>query len=211
MADCSTYCRPYSRSAQPEYWQKDTNWLPKLFYIPKEDQIQVISRKPLLANIPLNYNDLDEQFITISRDIKVELLDETISIDRRFRQLVSLIEQSKYIMSLEFGWDEENAQPTDPEIWKTAIKFLIHYAADIMEDSERILELPEINPCKDGTIDLSWRTSRARMLINFKRSEHGILAYYYGDFYKNERPVKGWVNTDTVDIYLSMWMRNLAD
>lgn len=146
-----------------------------------------------------------------TKDIEIILLDEIIRIDSSFKHLADLIEHSKYMLSLEPGWNEENALAINPEIWKVAVKFLIQCAADIYDNDDRIINEPEINPCKDGSIDLSWRTSRVRLLINFRKSEEGIRAYYYGDFYKNEQPVKGWISPGSADNFLSMWMKNLAE
>ncbi|MBN1197967.1 MAG: hypothetical protein JXA23_01355 [Bacteroidales bacterium] len=202
---------PYSRVSHGEHKQMPSYWLLQPGYNPEKDQIKVLTGKSLFSDVQLQYTDQYVDLELTTEDLEITLLNEIIPVKWKLRQLAGLIEHSKHMLSLEPGWDEENAQPIDPEIWKAAVKFLMLYATEILEDSERILELPEINPCKDGTVDLSWRTSRARLLINLRKSEDVILAFYYGDFYKNVRPIKGWVNTDNVDLYLSMWMRNLAE
>jgi hypothetical protein len=204
------YCEPYSQPLPSGYWISLSHGITQQNYNPVKDKIKVISGKSLPSGIHLQSHRKYEEFEGIRTDIVIELVDEHINISEPFGRLAKVIEQSKFFLDLEPGWDEENALTIDPEVWKTAIKFLIHYSIDIFKNIDRLIEEPEISPCKDGTIDLSWRTSRSRMLINFRKSEDGIRAYYYGDFYNNKQPIKGWVNTNTVDIYLSMWMRNLA-
>ena len=143
---------------------------------------------------------------------EIKLQNEIILVKSNFKHIVNLIEYSKYILSLESGWDDENAIVIDPEVWKVACKFIIQYVTDIYENYDRIIDEPEINPCKDGTIDLSWRNSRVRLLINFKRSGNEIRQYYYGDFYKkDEKTIKGWSNTNVIDPSLLMWMKNMTE
>jgi hypothetical protein len=147
----------------------------------------------------------------INRDFEIKLQDEIIEVKSNFRHLMNLIERSKYILSLESGWDEENALVIDKEIWKVTCKFIIQYTTEIYENYNKIINEPEINPCRDGTIDLSWRSSQNRLLINLRYSENVIRAYYYGDFYKDKKSIKGWINTNVIDPSFLLWMKNMTD
>lgn len=211
MANCSICYAPYSRTSPEEYWEKGASWLFQPWYNTEKDQIKVIAGKSLLTKIPVNYNAMNVEFISFGQVINVDLQDEIISVDRKLKQLASLIEDSKYLLSLKAGWDEENARPVDPDIWKSAAKFLIQCAADIFDSTDRVIEMPEINPCKDGSIDLSWRTKKARMLINFRKENNLIMAYYYGDFYRNKNAFKGSVSAEVVEPWVRMWMMNLTE
>lgn len=210
MANCSIYCEPYSRKSRNDGWTFLYHGELQQSFNPEKDQIKVLSGKLLLSGIQLQYAVQCDEFVVNTKDFEIELEDEIIPVKWNFRRLADLIEHSKYMLLLGPGWDEENALAIDPEIWKVAVKFLIQCATDIFENHDRIIEEPEINPCKDGTIDLSWRTSRVRLLINFRHSAEGVRAYYYGDFYQSKQPIKGWINADSTDNFLSLWMKNLA-
>jgi hypothetical protein len=119
------------------------------------------------------------------------------------------IEEAKYMLKLEEGWDEDNAHPIASETFEAMSTFLKLYDHCISKPTLQ-LAVPEINPCSNGSIDLSWRTEKARMLINI-RSENGIyLGYYYGDWYNNLNPIKGNVPVDKVFDYLASWMKFLV-
>jgi len=118
-----------------------------------------------------------------------------------------LIEQSRYILTLEEGWDEEDALPVNKAIWENATSFLRAYAKYINQHYDFSFELPEINPLRDGSIDLEWRTSKGRLLINFnEKNPHE--ASFYGDRYADEDSIKGNVDVKEVKEHLAIWMKN---
>jgi hypothetical protein len=118
-----------------------------------------------------------------------------------------LIEQSKYILTLKEGWDEEDALPIDKAIWENATSFLSAYVKYVHQHCGVPLELPEINPVRDGSIDLEWRTSRGRLLINFNK-KNPQEASFYGDRYADEDSIKGNVGIKEVKEHLAIWMKN---
>jgi hypothetical protein len=105
-------------------------------------------------------------------------------------------------------WDGEGAPAIKREIWERATTFLINYVSSIENLYHIVVESPEINPCPDGSIDLSWRTTEARMLINIRNTHEG-KAFYYGDLYEDKNSIKGNVNTEKVELHLAAWMCNL--
>jgi hypothetical protein len=121
-------------------------------------------------------------------------------------KIEELIENSRYILQLEEGWDEENALAIDKSIWETATNFLRLYGSYFTETFLSPMELPEINPTRNNSIDLEWRTEKGRLLINF--SNQSDLATYYGDRYSNIDNIKGSVDVNEVKEYLAVWMKN---
>ncbi len=71
-------------------------------------------------------------------------------------------------------WDDENAKPINEKCFVEAINFLLYYLNNKIEIVD-----PEINPCPNGTIDISFRNekNKARLLINFREDEFA----WYGD------------------------------
>ena len=94
-------------------------------------------------------------------------------------------------------------------LWKSAVNFLINYSIQINDTYDIIIEAPEINPCIDSTIDISWRSSKARLLLNFRKIDGQVIAFFYGDFYGQQNAIKGNVQTGIVEDYLASWMKNL--
>lgn len=119
------------------------------------------------------------------------------------------IQASDYILELEDNWDDEGALRVDDVVYKNATNFLINYSKWIFQNKGYIIQAPQINPCRDGSIDLSWRIPKARMLINFK-NDGSDLAHYYGDYYNNINSIKGYVKTDEIQEFLATWMKILA-
>ena len=120
-------------------------------------------------------------------------------------------ELSKSLLLLEKDWDSEGAVKIDINIFLSSIKFLVEYSNYIYRNRGLVIASPEINPCINGTIDLSWRTSKVRLLINIRFSElKAMSAYYYGDFYNNMSPIKGSISVNEFSEFLAIWMKNLA-
>lgn len=210
------YCREYqfeNKCCETDYVKPSGFSLHHLWNIPLKWERVSFRRKEagFLPDMPFRQAYLKQSdFIVILSDIRIDLLEETISVPSNLRNIANAIEQSKYILELEKGWDEENAMRIDSNLWTKAVKFLCSYAQYISNNFERVLETPEINPCKDGSIDLSWRTTSSRMLINIRQTGKDTLAYYYSDLYNNIQPNKGWVKLEPIDPSLSIWMKNVS-
>ena len=145
-----------------------------------------------------------------SSAIDIDINGKLFSLPFEMRHIANEINHSKYIVQLKMGWDSENAKIIDSNIWETAVIFLIQYSSYIFQEFNGIIETPEINPCIDGSIDMSWRTLKFRLLINIKKSDQKTIAYYYGDQYNNINPIKGNVTTEVITEYLAVWMKSLT-
>jgi hypothetical protein len=87
---------------------------------------------------------------------------------------------------------------------------LREYVLFILANYNRDIQLPEINPCSNGSIDLEWHTSsNGRLLINIRKDVNGdsYIAYYYGDKYDNKMQVKGSIPVNEFSEYLAVWMK----
>ena len=134
--------------------------------------------------------------------------DASYEIPEKLTPLTNAIEESKHIFSLPEGWDEGNAKQIPESFWISAARFTIEYALYLYHHFELILEIPEINPVSNGTIDISWRTKNGRMLINIRQENNEMLAYYYGDLYHDRFPVKGCVPANNIAPHLVQWMKD---
>lgn len=148
--------------------------------------------------------------LTTAKTIEFQVDGVSFSLPRELDALVQAVENSRPILSLETGWDDGGAQPIQRETWQQANGFLLRYAARIFNVFSLVLPVPDINPCPNGSIDLSWRTKSARMLVNVRMENGEMLAFFYGDLYENKMPIKGNVPAETVEDHLACWMKNLA-
>jgi hypothetical protein len=88
-----------------------------------------------------------------------------------------LILKSANIPHLEFGWDGEDAEPIDNEIYNFAIEFLKTLYISI----ENGQFLPRISPCRNNSIDFDWPFDGIDLLINIHLNNKLIpTATYYG-------------------------------
>lgn len=131
-------------------------------------------------------------------------------IDDKLQHISSEIEASKYILELEESWDDEGALTVPQFVWERGISFLLNYSDWINKNHEIIIDAPEINPCKDGSIDLAWRNVNVRFLINFKNQKE-VIGTYYGDEYNDKNRIKNIISTvSEVDESLGIWMKKLV-
>ena len=150
----------------------------------------IISRNSFLNEVPLELTT-----------------GEVVNISIELNYFIKVIENSRDILDLRPGWDDENALQILPRVWDKAVKFMLNYVQYIYNYSGIKISAPSIDPCRDGSIDLSWRTQTARLLINIKDNE---LASYYGDNYNGINGIEGFVELKQVQEFLATWMRFLV-
>ncbi len=140
---------------------------------------------------------------------KVTVKHHCFFVSSKLSSIIEEIKRSEYILNLKGDWDEEGAEKVNENTWCSAVRFLINYSQYLL-DSNIVIEAPEINPCRDGSIDLSWRTDNARLLINIQNKKDGE-AVFYGDLYngKGKMPIKGGVPFTGVQEHLVTWMKYL--
>jgi hypothetical protein len=125
--------------------------------------------------------------------------------------LDNLIEKAQLLKQLPFDWDEERAISIEDTTVDYACWFLKHYYNYTLKHLGIKIQLPEINPCPDGSIDLEWHTPDAQLLINIRKDKEGTYtAYYYGDRHNNKMQVKGSTPFSEFSEHLAVWMKYLA-
>lgn len=167
---------------------------------------QVLEKPQVLQQLTIFSTTLDTSFpIVLKSSISAGQEDAD-----RLQPIKAEIKDSEYIPTLEEDWDQDGALIIKQEIWQAATDFLLRYAQFILDNYKGIIiDTPEINPVRNGSVDLSWRTPKARMLINIREEKSVIQAYYYGDLYNNMNAIKGNVSIEGVAEHLAVWMKNL--
>lgn len=119
------------------------------------------------------------------------------------------IEESRYMLEFEDGWDDGEAKAISPLLFETSCKIVYDYLERLYL-SGKPKSNPAINPVSDGSIDFEWSSERSRLLLNFKIKQDGeIEGNYYGDLWNNKLATKGSVPTDKVYTHLLDWMQYL--
>jgi len=167
---------------------------------PSEKNIERSYEKP--------YSRYKDKFKKIEVVGSILISEINLTINSNLQHIYKEIDHSKYILALQENWDDEGAEVIPKDMWYRSVKFLVDYASWIYETYNEIIETPEINPVRNGSIDLSWRTQNARLLINIVNSESRI-AIFYGDQYNDLNSIKGKINIDEFQDYLAIWMRKL--
>lgn len=87
--------------------------------------------------------------------------------------MLKKIQKSFDLLDLKKDWDDENAEPIKKEVYIKALVFLLKLINNLEKDTDGL----EINPCRDGSIDFSFKDDTFRLLINVKEN----VASWYGE------------------------------
>lgn len=144
------------------------------------------------------------------KEIQITVLGTSFSSCAPLFKIHSEIKDAIQILELEENWDDEGAKKIQEPVFIEAVSFLLNYSDFIYKNFGVIISTPEINPCIDGSIDLSFRSQNARLLINIQKENERSNAIFYGDLYDNKIPIKGNVPTEGVFEHLAHWMKHLS-
>ncbi|MGI0108318.1 hypothetical protein [Salinimicrobium sp. WS361] len=136
------------------------------------------------------------------------ILGEKYLIDRNLYHIYESIDKSKTLLELNDDWDDEGAVGSNELIYKRSIHFLVDYAKYIYEIHNSVIEEPEINLVKDGSIDLEWRNENYILLINIRNTPERNI-HYYGEDFKKKTIIKGFIDYHEINKDLGFWMQKL--
>lgn len=113
-------------------------------------------------------------------------------------EILKEIQDSFKMLLLEEGWNENGSPKINRKSFSMAIEALMRMINQI-----GITENPEINPCPDGSVDISWRTkNKTRLLINMRDEK----MFWYGDDGKEGDKIEGNTN-GCYDECLFKWIK----
>jgi hypothetical protein len=121
------------------------------------------------------------------------------------QELDEVIESSREILTLQSGWDGEDATPVEKSTWERAVAFLRRNTSVLWTKYGRRIENPTLVPVSDGSIDLHWKMSSHELLINIPPNE-SQWADYYGDNRRGGNIVKGTLDTNAANHWLFVWL-----
>jgi len=148
---------------------------------------------------------------TKKESIRFSIENLNIEFPEDLLDIINELEYSKYILDLgNENWDDDGALAIDKNLYLEVVKFVANYSNQIFSQGIMI-DRPEINAIIDGSIDISWRAPKARLLINFKKDigSTNTIAKFYGDLYETRTEKSGFINTANLDLTLVEWMKQL--
>jgi hypothetical protein len=141
-------------------------------------------------------------------------------------KLFEKIKESFNLLDLQEDWDDEGAKPISEIAFARMMKFFSYLISEEIKSDDEL----EINPCRDSSIDLSWRKNieptivpygdgsidiclpnlkEMRLLINISDKRMG----WYGDIRTDKKDITGDFPTkgEQEEIYseeLLNWIKN---
>ena len=100
-------------------------------------------------------------------------------ISRSLRKTLTYVES---ILTLPNNWDGEGSPACSKATLDRTILFVTNHVKWLYEKLHIVLDVPDIGPGPNGTIDIHWRTTRYELLVNIPASVEEP-ATYYGDDY----------------------------
>ena len=150
----------------------------------------------------------EEKAVWINPNLKIDILDKSFSLNRKLTNIYKAIQNSKNLLDLKEDWDDEGALACSPKTYLRAIEFLVRYSNEVLITYNIIIDFPEINLAKNGSIDLEWRNENYILLINFINSKE-LDIHYYGEDSISKTIIKGFIDYKSINKDLAFWMQKL--
>lgn len=125
----------------------------------------------------------------------------------QYKELKSEIQESReHLLSLTDNWDDEDDKSFKMETWKFTAEFLIELFYKFNESHAFYLEMPNILPVGDLSIDIHWKTDNMELTINFSPDFIDHPSFYGRD--KNDNEIQGIMEIDKVFLVIFPWLKN---
>lgn len=152
--------------------------------------------------------NIEDKAVWSNPNLKIEVFQKSFLLNRKLVFIYKTIQESKSLLNLKEDWDVEGALTCKKNTYSSAIEFLVKYSNEIFVSHNLVIEPPEINLTKDGSIDLEWRNDNYILLINFLNSEK-LDIHYYGEDSKTKTIIKGFIDYNSINKDLAFWMQKL--
>lgn len=127
-------------------------------------------------------------------------LDEELPIE--LKALAEALNESRWMLDLHNNWDDEGSPGYAKATWERTARFLID-SAKFVQGLGLVFAIPKVQNGPEGTIDLYWETSYAKLLLNIP-VEWEAPANYYG--HKTDgSETRGFLNTAHIEPWLLLW------
>lgn len=97
---------------------------------------------------------------------------------RPLEDVARVVERSRDLIT---AIDEEGSPLCSIAAWERAAQFLADYARWAWDNQGRRIELPEVLPGPEGSVDLHWRTRHFELLLNVPTDPSKFIEYFGDD------------------------------
>ena len=113
--------------------------------------------------------------------LSIELANKVIAeLPLKLGELYKEIEKSKYILQYENNWDDEGSIGYAAKTWERGVQFITDYAKWTLDNMSIAIPTPKIYPGPHGSIDILWKGSNYKLLVNIPKDTNKD-ASFYGD------------------------------
>ncbi|MFC1478876.1 hypothetical protein ACFL57_05410 [Candidatus Margulisiibacteriota bacterium] len=154
-----------------------------------------IEKKPILTR-----HEISDELQRASAKWQLALQEIAGIISDSESELDSEIERSRHIIKLKENWDGEGSKGYKQTTWDRAVDLLSSKYLDYAMSKKDKIDIPNILPGPDGSIDILWSYPEYEVLINVPESDNKPISFY-GDN-KRENYLKGTLNSKLEELVL---------
>lgn len=117
------------------------------------------------------------------------------------------LQTSRRILDMPANWDGEGSQAYSVVTWQRAIQFVLRMAIESWRMSDIVAPLPALTPGPEGSLDVTWRTSKRALFLNVPAEESEPIEYFGRDHSRTVR-VKGEERDESHTGWMLSWLMN---
>jgi hypothetical protein len=155
--------------------QKEEKRICKLWKaLPVEAKLNLANRSEIY-----NINDLVDTLECIKKIFREIGILQSITKENYINdELQKEIDRSQEILKLKDNWDDEGSPAIKKETLKKAIEFIKKQAEIFWDKKMKHIDVPEILPGPNGSIDILWDKEKYELLLNFPADKERVISYY---------------------------------
>ncbi len=140
------------------------------------------------------------------QNVQIQISDNHFSLPISLNHIAKSIINSQAIMLLENDWDDDGADATNLNTYLKAVSFVVSYSKFIFESLKVVIDYPDIDILRDGSVSVFWETHKATFLIIFKKNDNRY-SYFFGNNKVDGIPFKYAIdNQGKIDEITAKWM-----
>lgn len=120
------------------------------------------------------------------------------------------IQEAQTILELQDDWDGEGSPGYAESTLRRAIDFLLLNTSRAWECCGIRTQAPVIGPGPDGSIDIHWKTSTRKLLVNIPADSNKAATFYGDDRTSRDgatsNVIEGCLDTAIDHLWLLMWL-----
>jgi hypothetical protein len=102
-------------------------------------------------------------------------------------------------------WIELGCKPIEDDCFKRTIKIVSDILYELWNNDIK-MELPEILPCQDGTININWEVESYNLLINIPTNSDELIDFYGKNFSDNSKNIIGKFSFEMLNEVIIKWI-----